>query len=503
MFQLTIQCTDSGGSPTRSALSTLFVEVEGHNRNLPPSVNITEHIVEMSEITSPGSIVVASLVNTVHDGNRGLAGPLQFTLVYDTTCPEDIFQIDSFSGTLYTVAFLDYENSDEYRCIISVSNVKSSASAQLSVFIAVTNENDEVPTCESTLSIISIPPDTAVGTDILTLSCSDADGDILQYSIENNSSAFQLTQTSTLSLQTPVNSDILLTHNINITVSDGLHDIQSQVFVNVEPSNKHTPLFNQSVYNCSVSEIAAIGSMVCTVGATDNDSGQDGKISYRITSENDRSIFAINSESGEVILSGFIDYESMQEYLIHIQACDGGDTPLCSSAEIKITLFDSNDNAPIIIPLITATIAENSEAGSIITSLECSDIDSGPNGDVVLAIESLVSVNAEGIESTEMDIFRIDAVSSKVITNATLDYEESVLYSLSITCTDKGILSLTSSSMIFIHVSPLNEFTPSFSQTNYSATLMESSHVGTSILQVTATDHGQRTRRHCGILYHS
>ena len=485
-LSLTVQCIDSG-SPSRSVEALLLTTVVGINRNIPPSLNTTEYVVEVNENTPPGTVMVDTLSSDVTDSNRGLAGPLQFTLVHGATCSQDTFQIDSVSGTLYTVGHLDHETLAEHHCTVSVANTGSTTTAEFDVKVSVTNTNDEVPLCLPSLYTLTLPEDSVVGSHVLTLSCTDADGDGLQYSIEGSSTVFKLTQnatqTSTLSLVAPLDSDVLSTHNIRINVSDGHHSTQLMVFVYVEPSNEHVPVFNQSVYDCSVSETASIGSVFCAVMAEDSDAGADGTTTYSITSGNEQNTFAINSSTGGLVLAGFIDYELVQGYLIVVQATDNGKSPLSTSVQVRITVIDDNDNAPIISPLITSTVAENLTAGSTVTMLDCSDIDSGPNGEVTMAIES--QLNAEGISSS---VFTIYSLTNELIASTDIDYESSVVYTVTLTCRDNGSVPLASSSMIVISVSPVNEFAPVISQANYSLTIPENSTVGTIILKVIATD---------------
>ena len=490
-FQMTVHCEDSG-SPSRSVQAALFVSVEGHSRNLPPLLHTTEYLVDLNESSSLGTTVV-SVASVAADRNRGLAGLLRFHLAFNVTCPHNIFQMGSTSGTLYTVGFVNYETSEDYHCVVLVSNTHSSASySELDIFIRIANMNDETPLCLQTLYTLTIPEDSTVGSELLTISCSDADGDILRYSLVENASVFQLTQSGTqtaaLSLLAPVNSDVLSTHLLHITVSDGEHTLQIAVFVYVKPNNEHVPTFHRSIYDCSVPEITDIGSVICTVVAADGDSGPDGEISYSIASGNDDNIFAMNSKSGEIVLSGHIDYEQIQGYHILVQASDNGNPPLSSSVQVRITVLDSNDNAPIISPLITATIAENTAVGSVVTDIVCVDVDSGSNGDVTLTIESLSAVNSEGIEVDETGLFSIDSLTQELILESSPDYETSVLYTFTLTCRDNGSLTLSSSSTVIVSISPLNEFAPAISQVNYSTTIAENSGIGTSVLQIIATD---------------
>ena len=487
-FQLSAQCEDSG-DPSRSAQVSLFIEVEGQNRNLPPSLSMTEVMVELSEDSALGT-TVTSLASVAADSNRGLAGPLQFFFTHNSNCPADLFQIDSTSGTVYTTGFLDHETAVDFVCIVSVSNAESPP-AELDVFIAVTDVNDESPLCSPTLHTLSIPEDSTVGSDLLTLSCSDADSGSLDYSIVGTSNTFLLSPSgmqATLLLLSRVDYDVLSTYNLHIDVSDSHFSTSLTVFIYVEPSNEYTPTFDQSLYDCSVAETADIGTVICTLTASDGDSGLDGEISYTIIGGNDNNAFAIDLKTGGIVLAGHIDYEMVQGHVILVQAADNGNSPLSSSAQVRIRVLDSNDHAPIISPLITTSVDEGSNTGSVVVNIECSDIDTSSNGDVTLAIQTLSSVDSEGDESSATGLFQIDSSTNDLVLDSPLDYETSVLHKLTLTCTDGGSPPLTTSSIVLVSVAPVNEFAPAFSQNSYSATIAESSSAGTSILQVVAED---------------
>jgi len=42
-----------------------------------------------------------------------------------------------------------------------------------------------------------------------------------------------------------------------------------------------------------------------------------------------------------------LDYETVKEYIIAIEACDGGTPSLSSTAVVKILVLDANDNRPV------------------------------------------------------------------------------------------------------------------------------------------------------------
>ena len=70
---------------------------------------------------------------------------------------------------------------------------------------------------------------------------------------------------------------------IEIIASDGGNPPRSDMMtlqIKIADVNDNTPQFNQSIYQPSISEAAPVGSVVCTVLATDRDKGDNAVISY-------------------------------------------------------------------------------------------------------------------------------------------------------------------------------------------------------------------------------
>jgi len=44
-----------------------------------------------------------------------------------------------------------------------------------------------------------------------------------------------------------------------------------------------------------------------------------------------------------------LDYETMKEYMITVEARDGGTPSLSSSAVVKLVVVDANDNRPVFV----------------------------------------------------------------------------------------------------------------------------------------------------------
>lgn len=74
------------------------------------------------------------------------------------------------------------------------------------------------------------------------------------------------------------------------------------------------------------------------------------------------------------------------------------------------------------------------------------------------------------------------------MTTRPLDRERRDRYTLELLCRDGGQPPLTAFLALAVNVTDANDHTPVFSQTTYTASVLENSYVGASIVQVNATD---------------
>lgn len=112
---------------------------------------------------------------------------------------------------------------------------------------------------------------------------------------------------------------------INIQVSNTAGNIATiQVVVDMVEVNQ-SPLFQSIQYNFSINENIPLNTLIGQVNAQDTDSGIWGRIIYSITSlSNINYDFVINSTSGEIKTTSYIDYENINQYEFIITAKDGG-----------------------------------------------------------------------------------------------------------------------------------------------------------------------------------
>uniref|UniRef100_A0A673W319 Cadherin domain-containing protein n=1 Tax=Salmo trutta TaxID=8032 RepID=A0A673W319_SALTR len=252
-----------------------------------------------------------------------------------------------------------------------------------------------------------------------------------------------------------------------------------QIEITVLDANDNAPVFTQEMYKATITENAAKGTVLSTVSASDADDGSNGRVSYSITNTLDDvpEIFEINEDSGIVVLSGHIDYEKARHYEIHVQASDDGG--LSDSSKIIIDVIDVNDNSPIIIIMSkSSSIAEDSVSNTVIAMISVNDPDSDSNGQVHCGINENIPFT---IKSTSNGFYSL-------VTDSDLDRERASEYNISVTCSDEGVPSLSSSVTLTLQISDVNDNAPVFERSSYEAYIIENNTPGLSIFTVKARD---------------
>ncbi|XP_030594776.1 protocadherin beta-16-like isoform X42 [Archocentrus centrarchus] len=252
-----------------------------------------------------------------------------------------------------------------------------------------------------------------------------------------------------------------------------------QVQITVLDVNDNAPVFTQSVYKATVAENSPRGTVVTTVSASDADHGSNGRIRYSIrnTLDDVRQLFEVNENTGEVRLTGNIDYEKSRNYQINVRASDDGG--LTDTCKVIVDIIDVNDNSPNInIMSETNVISEDIKSDTVVTIINIQDIDDGENGNVKCTITENIPFI---LKSTENNFFSI-------VTDSDLDREKASEYNIIVTCSDEGVPSLSSSVTLTLQISDVNDNAPVFERTSYEAYIVENNTPGLSIFTLKATD---------------
>ncbi|XP_031427732.1 protocadherin beta-16-like isoform X20 [Clupea harengus] len=251
------------------------------------------------------------------------------------------------------------------------------------------------------------------------------------------------------------------------------------IHVTVLDVNDNLPVFSQPLYQVSLPENSPLGISVITVSATDADEGANGHVTYEFSLLAGRvaKLFTIDKVTGEITVSGQIDFEEESHYEIRVQAKDG--SGLASSAKVVIDVSDVNDNAPVInVKSLKNLIPENAAPGTEVGIINVQDEDSEGNRQVRCTIQQNVPFKL---------ISSIENYYS-LVTTGELDREHITDYNVTLIATDEGSPPLSSSKTVHLSVSDVNDNPPVFEEQSYSAYVTENNKPGSSVCSVTARD---------------
>ncbi|XP_026135758.1 protocadherin gamma-A4-like isoform X28 [Carassius auratus] len=251
------------------------------------------------------------------------------------------------------------------------------------------------------------------------------------------------------------------------------------IHVTVLDANDNAPVFSQAVYKVSLPENSPLDTVVVTVSATDADEGQNGEVSYEFSriSERARKLFYLNKSTGEIRVTGALDFEDEANYEILVEGKDG--FGLSSDAKVVIELADVNDNAPEIrVKSLRSPVPENALPGTEVGIINVQDRDSENNGQVRCSIQQNVPFK---LVPSIKNYFSL-------VTTGELDRELLSDYNITITATDEGSPPLSSTKNIHLTVADVNDNPPVFQEQSYRAHVQENNKPGSSICSVSATD---------------
>nr|ABL75904.1 protocadherin 2G29 [Takifugu rubripes] len=251
-----------------------------------------------------------------------------------------------------------------------------------------------------------------------------------------------------------------------------------RIYVAVLDVNDNAPVFTKPVYKANIAENAVRGTLITKVSASDADKGSHGEVTYVIANSMDpvSNLFHVNSE-GDVILNGPIDYEREKHYRIDIEAIDSGG--LSDSSKIIIDVIDVNDNKPNINMISSSgSVPEDSGLKTVLALMSVNDPDSENNGKVQCMINENIPFE---IKFTSNNVYSL-------LTERELDRERESEYNITVSCSDEGVPSLSSSVTLTLQISDVNDNPPVFERSSYEAYIVENNTPGLSVFTVKARD---------------
>lgn len=132
---------------------------------------------------------------------------------------------------------------------------------------------------------------------------------------------------------------------------------------------------------------------------------------------------------------------------------------MTGTARVRINVVDVNDNQPTFPPPRTIKVSENTEMGSLLTTVTANDVDTYPE---------LTYNFASTVDKEYLDYFSIDRFSGKIFLRKSLDFELWQDCRLKIIASDTAHIAETD---LTIEVQDVNDNYPVFSQSSYEVNL--------------------------------
>ncbi|XP_019899394.2 protocadherin Fat 1a isoform X4 [Esox lucius] len=399
----------------------------------------------------------------------------------------ELFTIDPDTGELKTQRPLDREEQEEYHMTARALD-GGGRYCEAAVHLTVEDANDNAPQFTSDPYAITVFENTEVGTFVARLLASDLDtglnGDILYSLADSADGHFSVEErTGVISLGKPLDREAQAVYELKARATDrgAPRRLSSlcRVTVSVLDINDNPPVFERREYVAAVAEDVAVGTQVLRVHAASRDVEANGEISYAIVSGNEHGMFSVDPRTGDIFIIEPLDFEASHEYYLTVEAADGGTPSLSDMATVNINLTDVNDNSPAFSQsTYTAVVAEDAEPGKTVLAVMAEDADGPSNNHVRYSI----------MGGNQGSPFTIDPIRGEVKVARQLDRETTSGYTLTVLASDNGVPARSSSATVNIDVSDVNDNPPLFAQANYSLIVQENRPMGTSILQLTASD---------------
>uniref|UniRef100_F6YY38 Cadherin domain-containing protein n=1 Tax=Ciona intestinalis TaxID=7719 RepID=F6YY38_CIOIN len=437
------------------------------------------------------------------DHDSGINGQLTFTLVSQS--PSSVFRMNRETGELIVDAGIDREDVDQYILVVNVTDgsLTSPLFSSASAHVIVRDVNDNAPRFIGR-HVTFVAEDEPVGFPISQISAEDADAGTngrvvysivsvtsdIGRSIEEMSYFHVDPNTGVLTVAKQLDYERSKTHFINVSASDLAPQPQTtyQMFtIHVTDVNDIAPHFERETYEAEVIEGQSIGTIVTRVTALDEDSGENGIVTYELQPSSETEAFLIDPTNGVITLTMELDRENKSSYRLTVFAQDNSFPVLYDWCTVVVTLIDINDNTPQFSPLdgtrqppllARLEIPEHMDGPQVVHTIAASDDDAGDNGRVTYSISG---GNIGGD-------FSLNPSSGELSITRRLDRESTSSYQLQVVASDNGEPVRSASGLIDITVLDWNDNDPQFTETAYSGQVEEGLTKGQYVLTVRATD---------------
>ncbi|XP_032890362.1 protocadherin-15, partial [Amblyraja radiata] len=477
-YDLLVQASDGARDPRRTTLSVPIRVLDVNDNS--PVFSQSNYVVLVPENNDVG-MVILQLQATDAD-----LGP-NTTYWIRTAEARNLFAVNPRTGELSILESVDYETLDtadaNYNFVVeAVDGGGSMPPGLATVIVQIKDMNDYAPVFSKPLYKGLVAPDALKGSLITVVSAEDVDppgspASNVRYKVDRtefpySASIFEVEEdTGRVLTRVNLNEEPNTVFELEIIAYDDGEPIRfNATIVEVtvlQPSV--IPRFTQEDYRPPpVSEKAPVGTVVETVLAA----AINQTVVYSIIAGNDAGVFKINNRTGVITTNKTLDYESIKDYVIRIQA----DSLLffrsnlrvpsrTNTAKVFIEVQDENDHAPAFTKtLYLGGVTEDAKTFTTVLRVEVEDEDSGNYS--ISQFRLIIPPSKDG-----KDGFVIEEYTGIIKTSITFRNMRRSYYKFDVIATDNYGTELSSSAQVVVSV--VNELDMQVIVSNVPPTLVE------------------------------
>ncbi|XP_076729842.1 protocadherin alpha-8 isoform X22 [Maylandia zebra] len=258
------------------------------------------------------------------------------------------------------------------------------------------------------------------------------------------------------------------------------------VAIEVVDLNDHSPTFPEKETTLEIFESVLPGVRIPLQPARDPDSGPFSLQQYKLSSNDHFRLEVKDSgDDGKIpvlIVQKSLDRETAGSHTLILTAMDGGKPPKSGTMNILVSVLDVNDNGPIFSKdVYTVMLHENAPVDTTVIQVNATDLDDGPNGDVVYSFSN-------GVNRKFFKLFDINQKTGEIIVKGLIDYEERDRYEIEIQASDKGLPPMATQKSVIIKIVDVNDNAPDIEVTSFSSSIPEDSRPGTTVALISVND---------------
>lgn len=394
IYRLAVAASDSG-TPSRKTVRLLRVEVLDLNDQRPTFTSSSLMFQVREDVKVGYKVGSVAQSDTMESDNllTGSAGHITYTLTSLTSDTiAQAFDIDRNTGSLVVARQLDRETQSEYRLevrALDTSAMNNPQSSAVTVKVEISDANDNFPKWPQDPVTIPIAENTLVGSSVYNFTAKDLDsganGEIRYQLVKTfpneTENLFSLDAlTGTLTLLNSLDYESLPEYTLIVKATDQSVNITERrstsvtARVIVTDSNDNSPKFVfPASDSITLNHGVTPGMVLSHLVAIDADAGDNGRVTYVISSGNEQGRFSLGYDTGVLSLTKPIMPNTEDEevtYMLNITASDHGKPTRQTNLPLKLKVYGSSKHPPRFMNSVyDVKVSEDASAGSFVVKV--------------------------------------------------------------------------------------------------------------------------------------